>query len=287
MISFVAKPLKGKKAKLFEEIKARMERERLPYRFYVTSRKSEETELAAKISEEENPVIVAVGGDGTLNGVLRGLKDPSECTLGLIPAGTGNDFAAMAGIPQGIEALDLILKNEPVYTDYLSFSDGLRSLNIAGLGIDVYILEQCFRMKFGKAKGKYFRSLLSALAKYRGQRVMVEVNGEQFSDQSLIACICNGTQFGGGIPICPPADIEDGKLDLFVASCPSRVKIPFLLIKLMRGKILNSPVARHILCESVRIVQVEGKTAQFDGELAETRTLTARVVHEKLKVFRP
>ena len=284
MISFVAKPLKGKKTKLFEEIKARMERERLPYRFYVTSRKSEETELAAKISEEENPVIVAVGGDGTLNGVLRGLKDPSECTLGLIPAGTGNDFAAMAGIPQGIEALDLILKNEPVYTDYLSFSDGLRSLNIAGVGIDVDILLRCERMKHFHAKSKYFFSLLTSLRKFHGLKIKITADGKSEEGNFLLAAVCNGRQFGGGIPICPPASIDDGKLELVYVTCPKHKLIP--LLKLMRGKVLSLPISRHISCEEATLEPELPYTAQYDGELFEPASFHVKIVHDKLKMYR-
>ena len=284
MISFVAKPLKGKKTKLFEEIKARMEREHLPYRFYVTSRKGEETELAAKISEEENPVIVAVGGDGTLNGVLRGLKDPSECTLGLIPAGTGNDFAAMAGIPQGIEALDLILKNEPVYTDYLSFSDGLRSLNIAGVGIDVDILLRCERMKHFHAKSKYFFSLLTSLRKFHGLKIKITADGKSEEGNFLLAAVCNGRQFGGGIPICPPALIDDGKLELVYVTCPKHKLIP--LLKLMRGKVLSLPISRHISCEEATLEPELPYTAQYDGELFEPASFHVKIVHDKLKMYR-
>ncbi len=284
MISFVAKPLKGKKAKLFEAIKARMEREGLPYRFYVTSRKGEETELAAKISEEENPVIIAVGGDGTLNGVLRGLKDPANCIIGLIPAGTGNDFAAIAGIPQGIKALDLILKNEPVYTDYLAFSDGLRSLNIAGVGIDVDILLRCERMKHFHARSKYFFALLTSLRKFHGLKIKITADGKSEEGNFLLAAVCNGRQFGGGIPICPPASIDDGKLELVYVTCPKHKLIP--LIKLMRGKVLSLPISGHISCEEATLEPELPYTAQYDGELFEPKSFHVKIVHRELKMYR-
>ena len=266
MIFFIAKPLKGKKAKLFGEIKARMERERIPYRFCVTGRKGEDRELAEKFSAEENATIVVVGGDGTLNGVLNGLKDPAACTLGLIPAGTGNDFAAAANIPQGIAALDLILKGKPKETDYLAFSNGLRSLNIAGVGIDVDILLRCERMKHLHAKSKYFLSLLSSLRKYRGLPMRVTANGVTEEGNYLLAAACNGRQFGGGIPICPPAIIDDGKLELVYVECPKHKLGP--LIKLMRGKVLSLPIA------------------QYDGELHETQTFEVKLIHRGLKMFR-
>ncbi len=284
MFYFIAKPLKGRKARLHEEIRARMECEKLPYRFCVTSRKGEGKELAAEFSAEENATIVVVGGDGSLNDVLNGLRDPASCTLGLIPAGTGNDFAAAANIPQGIGALDLILKGEPKYTDYLAFSNGLRSLNIAGLGIDVDILLRCERIKHLHAKSKYFLSLLASLRHYRGLNMKVTANGVTEEGNYLIAAACNGRQFGGGIPICPPACIDDGKLELVYVECPKHKLGP--LIKLMRGKVLSLPIARHVLCEEARLEIAPPFTAQYDGELYETQTFEVKLIHRELKMFR-
>lgn len=285
MIYFIAKPLKGRKAKLFEEIGARMEREHLAYRIFVTVHKGEETELAEKISaQEEAPVIVVVGGDGTLNGVLRGIKDPAKCTLGLIPAGTGNDFAAAAKIPRGVKALDLVLKNEPVYTDYISFSDGMRSLNIAGVGIDVDILLRCERMKHFRAKSKYFFSLFASLRKFRGMKMKISANGKSEEGNFLIAAACNGRQFGGGIPICPPAKIDDGKLELVYVECPKHKLIP--LVKLMRGKVLSLPFARRITCEEAAFEPELPFSAQYDGELFEPTVFKAKIIHGELKMFR-
>ncbi len=285
MIYFIAKPLSGGKAKLHEKIKARMEREKIPYRFFVTAHKGEDTLLARKISaEEESPVIVVVGGDGTLNGVLRGLVDPAKCTLGLIPAGTGNDFAAVANIPHGIAALDLVLKGEPVYTDYIAFSDGLRSLNIAGVGIDVDILLRCERMKHAHGKSKYFFALLASLRKFRGLRVTVTADGKSDTGNFLVASVCNGRQYGGGIRICPPAKIDDGKLELVYVDCPKHIL--GALIKLMRGKVLSLPIARHVFCEEVVLEPELPYTAQYDGELFEPERFEAKVIHRELKMFR-
>lgn len=283
MFYFIAKPLKGRNAKLHAQIEERMKQEKLDYRFLVTSRKGEERELAAAIDDEE-PTVIAVGGDGTLNGVLCGLKDPARCTLGIIPAGTGNDFAAVSGIPHGIAALDLILKGTPKYTDYLAFSSGLRSLNIAGVGIDVDILLRCNQMKHFHAKSKYFLSLLTSLRKFRGLKMKIEAEGKTEEGNFLIAAVCNGRQFGGGIPICPPAKIDDGKLDLVYVTCPKHKLLP--LLKLMRGKVLSLPIARHALCEEATLTIASPFTAQYDGELYEESSFEVKLIHRELKLFR-
>ena len=247
MLNFIVNPNPKKLGALLEEIAARLNAEKIPFDILSGTTKEETRAIAGRLSESGPVQIVAVGGDGTVNDVVSGITVPENVELGIIPMGTGNDFAEAVGIPNGIAALDLILKGPSRYTDFIDCGEN-KSLNIAGLGIDVDILERCYRMK-GHKRSKYFRSLLASLFHYKGQKIEVTVGDECFSVTAFIAAVCNGSQFGGGIRICPPADPGDGKLDLVVISCPKRSKILFELIRLMRGKILERPISRHILCE--------------------------------------
>lgn len=288
MLNFIVNPnaLKGKQEKFLKKAKERLNLAGAEYRFFFSEKKGGIGKYARSLTEAGQTHIVAVGGDGTLNEVLCNIADPEKTVLGLIPAGTGNDFAKAAKIPFGIKALDLILDTEPQYTDYIECGQGVRSMNIAGLGIDVDILERCAKKKHGTDKGKYFRSLLSSLAHYHGLNLEVTANGETRQYKALIAAVCNGSQFGGGIRICPPAVIDDGKLELVVAECPKRSQIPFALIKLMRGKVLKLPIAHRLSCEEVKITAETPQTVQCDGELFPMDGLTARVVSKKLRMFR-
>ena len=284
MYHFIAKPLKGKKAKLYDQIETVLKERKIEYELHLTTRKGEARELAGTYSKEAGNVIVVIGGDGTLNDVLHGIH-PENAPLGLIPAGTGNDFADSANIPHGLPALELILNSQPKITNYIAFSDGRKSLNIAGLGIDVDILERCEKMKHFHAKSKYFLSLLKSLFSYRGCKIKVKYNGEEVEGNMLLAAICNGKQFGGGIPICPPAEIDDGLLDLVFVDCPSRLKIPAALIKLMRGKVLSLPFAHYARCEEAEFIPATPFTAQYDGELYHAESFSAKVMTD-LRLFR-
>lgn len=287
MIDFIAKPPKKKKEKkLLADVEAELRSNGTEYRVFYTTHKGGGKEIAEELTQSGESTVVVVGGDGTLNDVLTGIQDPSRCVLGLIPAGTGNDFAASANIPKGLAALKLILSGETKPTDYIAFSDGRRSLNIAGLGMDVDILTRCERMKRLHAKSKYFFSLLASLIKYRGCEIEVTVDGETRTHNALIAAVCNGKQLGGGIPLCPPAEIADGKMDLTVVDCPKRSKLLGALIKLMRGKVLALPFTCHTLCESAVIKPSARCIAQYDGELYETDALEATLVHGQLNMFR-
>ena len=284
MLHFIVNPKAKKIGDLLGKIAEKLNAQGIAFDFH-TGESKEDMRLIARSLTEEPATVIAVGGDGTLNDVLSGVR-PENATLGVIPVGTGNDFAASAGIPHGLAALDLILAGGAKYTDFIDCGDGLRSMNIAGLGIDVDILERCSRMRRGGKRSKYFLGLLSSLWNYKGQKIEVSADGTTFRENAFIASVCNGRQFGAGIPICPPAVIDDGKLELVVISVPKRSKYIPLLIKLMRGKILNDPIVRHIFCEEVRIVQIEGKTVELDGELVPAHILSARVVHGVLRMFR-
>ena len=122
-----------------------------------------------------------------------------NCRLGIIPAGTGNDFAACAGIPlDPLKALDLVLNGEAKYTDYMQLDGGVRGINIIGTGIDVEILQRCRRSKILRGKLQYIFSLVISLFKFKNYSVRTECNGQEHRYQSLIACVGNGTTLGGG-----------------------------------------------------------------------------------------
>ncbi len=286
MLHFIVNPRAKNIEKLRKELEARLQEEGVSYEFYTGTDREDARAHVREITAAGEQTVVAVGGDGTVNDVLGAIAEPENVKFGVIPAGTGNDFAAAAHIPEGLAALELILHGEPKQTDFIACEGGLRSMNIAGLGIDVDILQRCNAMKHGGAKSKYFRSLLASLRKYKGQEIEVTLNGETHTMSALIAAVCNGTMLGGGIPICPAAMIDDGKLDLVLIRQPKRWKIPYYLIQLMRGKALGLPVVRHILCERVRIVQKEGAVVQLDGELFPSQVLDARIERGKLKMYR-
>lgn len=202
-----------------------------------------------------------------------------------MPAGTGNDFAVAAGIPSRMKALELYLNGVPRPVDYIECGTR-RSMNIAGTGIDVEVLRRCERMKYGTRRGKYFRALVACLLRYRGTKLRVTVNGETKEYTALIAAVCNGTQFGGGIPLCPAAEIDDGQLELVIVDCPPLRKLVPELIRLMRGKLLTRPITHHIPCAGA-VIEGDGNIfVQYDGEICEEGALNAKIVRGALKLYR-
>lgn len=220
--------------------------------------------------------IVVVGGDGTLHEVLNGIIDPAVCRLGLIPSGTGNDFAAAAGIPLDAgEAAELILDGKAKETDFLNVG-GIRCMNVGGMGMDVDVLVRC---KKGKIKGKikYLLSLLQSLFTFKGYEITLEVEEKTQTRKALLAVACNGTQIGGGIRICPASVIDDGKIDVMAVDCLGKMQIVKAFLYLMRGKVLDYPAADHYRCERVKVTPSLPCTVQLDGELYDGIDFDARI----------
>ena len=217
---------------------------------------------------------------------LNGFADFENCNLGLVPAGTGNDFAAAAKIPADTDkALDLILHTSPKPTDFMQM-EGVRGINVIGTGIDVEILKRCRASKWLRGKLQYVISLVISLFKYKNYKMRTVCNGTEKNYSALIACIGNGRQIGGGIRMCPEAVLDDGLLDFVVCNDVKKTHIPAAFIKLMKGKILQESFTDFTRCERVEVYPEQRLTVQVDGELYDDIPFKVEVVRNKLKMYR-
>ena len=233
--------------------------------------------IARKLTEAGETEFIVLGGDGTLNEVLNGLADPSVCTIGLIPSGTGNDFAARREISLDPEkALLRILDGEAQPVDYLEVS-GTRCMNMAGLGIDVDVLERCQRGKL-KGKVKYVLSLIKSLFAFKGCKVKFIKDGKEEERNVLICAACNGSLFGGGIKICPVAKEDDGLMDVIVVDHIKGVfKIVKAFMELMKGRIIEYPLTTYFRCGQVEFLPQEECPIQVDGEVYRNHAFNAKI----------
>ncbi len=269
MYHIILNPVAGKKkaVKNLVKIDKALTERGIVYEAHKTNAVGAAKEIARRLTEAGEKDIIVLGGDGTLHEVLNGISDLRDCRLGLIPSGTGNDFAGRIGLPMDAEeALEIILEGQTKPTDYL-LVDGVRCMNVGGMGMDVDVLERC---KKGKLKGKikYLTSLLRSLFAFKGLPILVRSEGVEEKHDALIAAACNGTQFGGGITICPVAEVDDGKIDVIVVDCiGGKIKIIKAFLQLMKGKILEYPATTHFRCDKVTFTPDAPTTAQLDGEL--------------------
>lgn len=279
--------LNKKTEKDIEAVKAVFERAEKEYTFLFTKKAGDATEFTKRItSSGEEHTLVAMGGDGTLHEIINGFERFDKCDLGLIPWGTGNDFAATANIPSNpTQAAELIAFRVPYPIDFIQLSSGLRSINAVGMGIDVDVLKRTYAN--GK-KHTYFRSLVSSLMHFKSCHFTVRYDGKESKHFGLIAALGNGRQIGGGIPLFPDAKIDDGYMDLIIVDYISRFKILSALIKLMRGKINKLKNATVVRTKAATFIhEDEDFTIQAEGELYDNMPIEAHIVEGQLRFYLP
>lgn len=254
---------------------------------YRTSGRGHATAIAEEItSSGEDCTIIIMGGDGTLHEVLNGVKYPDKCTLGLIPSGTGNDFSVTAGIPTDTKkAAEIITNGKPAPIDYIELSNGLRSINAVGMGIDVDVLKRAYST--GGGKGKYLSSLIYCLKHFKSYNFTVNYGDRTEKHFGLIAALGNGRQIGGGIRLFPEAKLDDGYMDMLIVDYVSRFKIIFAFIKLMLGKINAIKEVTAARVKSASFTPEAPCSIQAEGEIYDNMTLEARIVEGGIKFFLP
>ena len=279
MYHIIFNPVAGKKKALknLRVVEATLQQRGVAYEVHQSCDVHDAESIARRLTEAGETELVVLGGDGTLNEVLNGLTDPTVCKIGLVPSGTGNDFAERRGIsldPQ--KAIDRILDGEATPVDYIDVS-GTRCMNVAGLGIDVDVLERCHRGKM-KGKIKYLISLIKSLFTFKGYRVKIKSEDREEIHDVLICATCNGSQFGGGIKICPPAKEDDGQMDVVVVDfIKGKWKIVKAFFQLMKGRVIQYPLTTYFRCQSVTFVPETNCPIQLDGELYQDHAFEAKL----------
>lgn len=291
MIYLIAneKHVTGKNSKKLDIVRGVFDRAGKNYEVLLTHRTGDAKTHAERItSDGEKNILIALGGDGTLHDIINGFKDFENNSLGLIPIGTGNDFAATAEIPSNVkQAAEIIAFREPEPIDFIEFSSGLRSINIAGMGIDVDVLERVYSGNM-KGKSKYAKALTASLMHFKSKKFKVIYNDTEEELFGLICAVCNGRQMGGGIKVCPQAKLNDGYIELFLCDYLSKTRIIGAFLKLMTGQVGKVKEARTIKVKRAQIIpQTDNYTVQADGELYTNVPFEVYVVSEKLKFFLP
>lgn len=258
----------------------------IDYRIFMTEEPGHATKLASELASEADTVaVVSVGGDGTAGEVAAGLTGTGK-PMGIIPAGTGNDFIKSAGIPNDPEkAFELLFSGKAVPIDTGTVNERF-FLNVCGTGFDVTVLDYAEGEK-EKHRGltPYFLGLIKAVFHYQSVRLSITADGENEEGEYLICSIANGRFIGGGIPICPAADIQDGFLDLVLIKGVSRWQIPAHLPGLMMSKALKFRITRH---RKVRTVRIRGENLRIniDGDIISLSDAEFRINPASLVLIR-
>ena len=231
--------------------------------------------VAARAAAERGvDVVLAVGGDGTLNEVANGL-DGTDTALGVVPLGTANDFARQTGIPADpAEALALVLERPPVRIDTIALN-GRRYVNVstAGLGAEA-TAETPKEAKKALGTLAYAITGMRKLTQLDAHRARFAAPGFEHRCAFLLFAVGNGRETGGGTALTPRASLTDGLLDLCIVEEMPRGEFTRLLLKLKRGEHLDHPGVIYQQLPSLTVDVQHAITVNVDGEPTTNRELT-------------
>jgi diacylglycerol kinase (ATP) len=228
-----------------------------------TERPGHATELSRQFLEKGFKYFIGVGGDGTLNEIAIPLINNKNIVIGIIPAGTGNDFIQILGFPDRFTDAhwDIFFKKSIVSMD-VGHCNGVIFLNGMGLGFDAQVASENYispgRTKLG-SKNKYIWHILKNLLFYKEKRMTVHSNGNNFNTDCFINTIGNGRRFAGGFLLTPQAMADDGLLDV----CSIKKLSLFQRVRLL----LMVPKGTHITDKKVHYYRTEKVSLEFDKQV--------------------
>lgn len=260
-------------------------RDDVDYSICVTEHPGHATEIARQAAADESvTAVLSVGGDGTSFEVACGLIGTGK-PMGVIPAGTGNDFIKTLKIPKDpSEALKYILGREPRPVDVGSLNERI-FLNVCGTGFDVTVLDYAEEEK-KKHKGltPYLIGLIKAITHYRPVQLTLEIDGVKSKQDLLICAIANGRFIGGGIPICPDADPSDHRFDVVTIGDRHKWQLPFYLPGLLKGNDLKWKITKRVKASSVTL-DCPGMRVDVDGEILQMDHAEFRVLPGAMMMY--
>jgi diacylglycerol kinase (ATP) len=257
--------------------------------------------LAAAARDLGHDRVVVVGGDGTIHEVVNGimadgrLSHDQRLGLGLVPAGSGNDLAR-----------DLDIAIDPIGALPVAFGAAERAIDVAraddsrgrirhfvvagGVGFDAQVAHVMFghRMPWQKGRAGYFVSTFIELMRFRNRRLQLTVRGTdgevRTEHVSLLIAFANGPYLGGGMQICPGAEVADGLLDLCVAGDLSRLEALRLLPGMYKGAHVGHPKVEFMRAASIQFEGDSDTLVHLDGEPFGNIPLTVSVLPSALRV---
>jgi diacylglycerol kinase (ATP) len=242
-------------------------------------------------------VLVAVGGDGTVNEVVNGLVDAEgRAELAVIPRGTGVDFVRSFEIPTKLDAAFSVVlagRSRPIdlgratYHSWSGETETRSFANVASAGMSGAIAKRVNESKSRFAKASYFFATFSVFARWQTGEVRVSVDDEIRGGLMRDVVIANCRYFGGGMMICPDAEPDDGVLDALLIGDITKTDLALTLPKIYRGTHLPHPKAELL---SGKVVSVDARVPlpiQLDGEQPGTTPVRFEIVPQALRLRVP
>ena len=296
-ICYIINPKSGVKGKanIPSLIKQLTDRSAIEFEICYTKAPKHAIELSRRAAQQGADTVVAVGGDGSVNEVARGITGSSSA-LGIIPTGSGNGMARHLKIPLNVsEAIHVINIGRKELIDTLNINDssneGVKNnefcVGTVGIGFDAHIAHL-----FSKAGKRgyltYVKLVLTEFYKYKPKIHELVINGKTVSKECFLLTFANSSQFGNNAVIAPFANVKDGILDISIMK-----KFPFLFAPALIWRLMNNTIHKSRFFELMRGQEVfvrnngilnghiDGEPVTFNGDLL------VKIIPESLNVIVP
>ena len=246
------------------------------------------TILAKAAAEEEYDMVVAVGGDGSINEVARGLIG-SQTVLGILPAGSGNGFSMHLGIGRSAEKAIDYLKNGEIITIDTCRVNQIPFINLAGVGFDANVAKRIKGSTLRGFRGYLTYSLKEALD-YEMQSFELEIDGKTIKRNCFSIAIANAPMYGYGFVVAPSAKLDDGFLEVMILKAASKWRYVFEGWRYLNNSLNESSLAERYAAKKVIIrAKKEPLAVHFDGEsiVVEQEDLIFEIVEKSLQIIKP
>lgn len=235
------------------------------------------------LDSEEVSGVIALGGDGFIHEIIQHLVS-RDIPLGVIPCGTGNDFARSIGVfdlPFSRQ-LELIEKYDATHIDLGRVQDQWFAA-ILSSGFDALVNDRANSMRWPRGRMRYNIAMIEKLIALRPHSYRIRVDERYLEVQATLVTVANGSSYGGGMKVCPDASINDGLFDVMVLGRVSRIELLKVFPKVYRGGHVGHPAVTFYRCNEI---EIDGSGSSFaDGEPIAQLPLRAECVSAALKVW--
>ena len=305
MLYFIVNPKSrtGKGLEIWRRVKAYLKEQCISYRALATEYEGHGTILAEQLCEgvKDRVKLVVIGGDGTINEVINGITDFSKINLGVIPTGSGNDFARGLGIKgDPIEQLKKLVNSqetENIDIGKVSFSKGEYPRYFAissGVGLDAIVCKKALTSKLKKFLNKihlgkltYLILTVQTLFSMTTADMKVKIDGEvRGLNKVIFVAAMNFRAEGGGVPMAPKADAKDGLLSVCMVHGIPKWRTFFCLPLLCLAKHEKIKGFEIVNCKKCQIEISESMVLHSDGEYCDdVSTVTFECIPDKLHII--